>query len=144
MRIKSKLFSIFLFIIFTGCSTTPQPSYQDSLNARPTPKTKQSKQKECSFIRQELARMQLLYQVVVSPPQMCAAQSGLCMGKILMAKASRNTAALESRASQVQCGAAFSSVAVSSSGGSSIQECIEACKENTNRTSTQCFDRCNK
>jgi len=145
MYSKIKLFSVlsFLLILFTGCATTSQPSYQESLNARPTPQTKQDKQKECSFLRQEIARMQSLQQQGAIQMKICNPQYGLCMGRLIMAKAVRNIASLESRASQIQCGAAFSSTVVSSN-KSSISECIEACKKNTNRTSTQCFDRCNK
>ncbi len=128
------LISIGIVFLLSGCATSQQ-SYQDNLNARPVPQTNQDKQKECSFIRQEIVRMELLYQDSTTKKS---------MGRYYMMVASQNIASLESRASQIQCGAAFSSTVVSNGDGSSINECIEACKKNTNRSSTQCFDRCNK
>ena len=145
MGTKLKLFSISLFVIFTGCATS-QPSYKEKINARPIPHTTQEKQKECSYIRGEIARMKTLYRQGETQDKR-PAPKGMYVanfGSLFMEIATKNIATLESRAAQIQCGAAFSSVVSSSNGGSSIHECIEACKENTNRTSTQCFDRCNK
>lgn len=139
--LKLIITSTFILII-TGC--TKQPTYNEQLNTRPLPTTQQDKQEECNYIRQEIARMQSLYQVAST--QRCNPSLGICLGPAMMAKSNRNRASLESRAAQVQCDAAFSTVKIINNGtnNSSIKECISACKENTDRSSSECFDVCNK
>jgi hypothetical protein len=128
-------------IFFSGCDK--QPTYAEQLKARQMPQTQQDKQNECSFIRQQIAQMQSGIQLASA--QKCNPQYGLCMGPVVIARNNANIASLESRASEVQCDAAFSTVKViNNNSNNSIKECIAACKENTNRSSTECFDSCNK
>lgn len=129
-----------LLLVLSGCST--QPTYSEALNSRAMPTTKNQKQQECSYIRQEIARMQSGYRLASMQP--CNPQYGICIGPILMVKARKNIASLESRASIIGCDAAFSTVKIINSQNHSITECIKACKENTKRTSSECFDDCNK
>lgn len=131
---------ISFIIIFAGC--VQEPTYSETINSRSMPTTEQQKQEECAFIRQEIARMQSLKLRAATQP--CNPQYGLCIGPIMIAKANSGIATLESRASQVQCDAAFSTVKILNAPSNSIKECIAACKENTTRTSTECFDTCNK
>ena len=132
------LFSVLLVV---GC-TQPEPTYKEQLKARPMPTTKQEKDKECLYIRTEIARMQsVAYQAASTP---CNPQYGLCIGKLMMAKANRNIAELENRASTIKCSSAFSSTSAVSPHRGTIDECIAACLKNTKRTSAQCFDSCNK
>ena len=72
-------------------------------------------------------------------------QYGINLGAIYAQQAPRNIASLESRASNINCRAAFSSQPTSTIiKDNSIQQCITACKENTSRTAEMCFDSCNK
>lgn len=136
-------FTLTFLLIFIATGCTKEPTYTEQLNIRPLPKSKQDIQQECSYIRQEIARMQSLYQRAST--QQCNPRLGLCLGPMFMAKSNKNIASLESRASQVQCDAAFSTVKIiNNQGTNSIEECISACKDNTNRSSSECFDVCNK
>jgi hypothetical protein len=59
--------------------------------------------------------------------------------------AQRNVAALESRAADIQCTAAFSSApAAAPASGQSFDQCFARCQQYTDRTKDQCFDSCNK
>ena len=138
---KKTIYSfVLILLIFNGC--TKQPTYSESLDVRVMPTTKTEQQKECLYLRQEISRMQSLYQQ--GSVQKCNPAYGLCMGPIIMQKANYNIASLENRASIVSCDSAFSTIKVINNQNSSIKECIEACKLNTNRTPTECFDSCNK
>lgn len=138
---KKIIFSFcLLLLVLNGCSTAP--TYSETLNSRVMPTTKNQKQQECSYIRQEIARMQSVYQR--ASIQKCNPQYGICIGPILMVKASNNIASLKNRASIIGCNAAFSTVKIINSQNHSITECIKACRENTKRTSSECFDACNK
>lgn len=132
------IISIALFVL-SGCA--PKPSYAEQLNQRPMPITEQEKQLECSFVRQKIAAEQ--NNIYLLSTQRCMPNQ-LCMIPFAIAESNKHIALLEDRASQIECNAAFSSVKVVSVGGKSIKECVETCKANTSRSSTECFDVCNK
>jgi hypothetical protein len=117
-------------------SCAHHPSYVQQLAERPYPNSQTDIDDECAWIRSEIARMNSL----------SAASVGSQYSLLLQAMARKNIAALESRAANLRCGAAFSTTHIieKQERSSSIDECIKACKENTNRTPEQCFDGCNK
>jgi hypothetical protein len=114
-----------------GCASEPEQSYREQLANRALPTTSEDKQYECSWIRGEIARM---YSVM-------DASTTSEFALVFQAKARKNISALESRASLINCRAAFSSTSIIQ--GSSIKECVEVCKENTSKTPEQCFNVCN-
>lgn len=131
------IFTVFICMVsFFLVSCAHQPSYVEQLSGRPYPTSQQSIDTECAWIRSEIARMNSLSAMSVTSQYALAFQ----------AMARNNIAALESRAANLRCGAAFSSTHVIEKQNSttSIDECIKACKKNTNRTPEQCFDACNK
>jgi hypothetical protein len=93
--------------LLAGCATGP--SYESQVLDRPLPTTQEDRMRECTWIRSEIARQQSLAQygaaTATSPMMAVAYQSA----------ARRHIAALESRAANVQCQAAFSSVVASPS-----------------------------
>ena len=113
------------------------PTYTERLEQRPLPATEADIVQECNWIRSEIARMQSLgaQAVTAQHPQYILA---------FQAIARNNIAALESRAANIRCAAAFSSPPATGGGKPTIQQCIEACKANTSRTPAQCFDACNR
>ena len=129
------LFTIFLVTFFL-VSCAHQPSYVEKLSQRSYPTNQQAIDGECGWIRNEIARMNSVSAMSINSQYALAFQA---MGR-------NNIAALESRAANLKCGAAFSTTHIIEKQGStsSIDECIKACKENTNRTSEECFDDCNK
>lgn len=133
-----KKLNLFIFLIFflVGCATHDEPTYVEQLAQRPYPATQQGTQSECTWIRSEIARMQNLSAALTTSRYALIAQMA----------ARNNISALESRAANLKCGAAFSTTHIieKQKTTSSIDKCITACKENTNRTSEQCFDACNK
>jgi len=133
---------ILLAVVLAGCATEQQgPSYQEQLNSRPAPRNDEERQQECSYIRSEIARQNGLAgygaTIAASPAQ----------ASLYRALAQQNIAALESRAANMNCRAAFSPGITEPremQAAPKIRECISACKENTQRTSSECFDACNK
>jgi hypothetical protein len=120
-------------VALSGC--THQPNYAEQVLNRPLPQTDQERENECALIRSEIARQQSLAQVggtMATTPLMALA---------VQASARNNIAALESRASNVECTAAFSSVPSSSK---VFDQCFARCQQYTSRTKEQCFDACNK
>jgi hypothetical protein len=126
-------FYIFIFsILISSCAY--QPSYNEQLSQRQMPTTEQSKSEECSWIRSEIARMENISAVL----------TGSQYELVSKVAARNNIAALNSRAANIGCHEAFSTTQIiEKNNSSSIDECIEACKKNTNRTSAECFDVCN-
>jgi hypothetical protein len=111
-------------------------NYASALLSRPMPATDQERAAECNWIRSEMARQQSLAGVgtsIATTPLMAAAYQ---------AAARQNIAALESRAANVQCTAAFNSAQPQS--GQSFNQCFSRCQQLTSRTKEQCFDACNK
>ncbi len=67
------------------------------------------------------------------------------MAAAYQAMAQRNVAALESRAANIQCTAAFSNApAAAPVNGQSFDQCFARCQQYTDRSKDQCFDACNK
>jgi hypothetical protein len=90
--------------------------------------------RECAWIRSEMARQTSLAQIgtqMATTPMMAIAYQGMSR---------QNVAALEARASNIQCTAAFSSAPPSE--GSSFDQCFSRCMGYTDRTKDQCFDAC--
>ena len=134
---------LFFAIIFSlvGCASNEnRQSYASAVLDRPVPTTSEGRIRECNWIRSEIARQQSLAQYGAS-----MATSPM-MAMAYQAKARNNIAALESRASNVQCQAAFSSVAQSPTQGTknnlNFDECFARCQKLTDRTKDQCFDAC--
>lgn len=120
-------------LLLTACES--HPSYPDRLAMRPMPSTPQQIDTECQWIRGEVARMQ----------SASAASASSQFALAFQAMSRNNIAALEGRAAAIGCRAAFSSQSNQIVNHSpTIQQCIEACLANTDRTSEACFDACNK
>ena len=132
-------------IAFISACASSGPTYTEQVMNRPLPKTEEQRQQECGYIRSEMARQRGLASagsaMATSPMQ----------AALYQAATGRNIAALESRAANIRCTAAFSNAApearIQDSGGRSnmtLDECIAKCKQYTERTNEQCFDSCNK
>jgi hypothetical protein len=99
-----------------------------------------ARMQECNWIRSEIARQRGL------------AGAGAAMATNMMtvaafqAVAQQNIAALESRAANIQCTAAFSSASnnTPATSNQAFDQCFERCQKYTERTREQCFDACNK
>ena len=130
MVLRLKFVAVFP-IILAACAT--EPTYVEALQARPYPAHRAAIQRECNWIRSEIARMH----------SVSAASANSQYALYFQATARNNIAALEGRAANLNCTAAFSSKEIATPQDSRIQQCINACIENTDRTSTQCFDACN-
>lgn len=134
MNLKS-ISIIILAVVMSACASAPKQSYSEKLNARPAPQNAEQHQTECAWVRSEIARMRSV--------RAQAATSNLAA--YFQATADQNIAALQSRAASLKCNAAFSAVVPNSANQpSGIEQCIAACKANTNRSPEQCFDACNK
>ncbi len=128
----------------TGCAAQhPRPSYAEQVAQIPPPTNEGDRQHKCALLRAEIARQQNIAMVG-------AAQFQGMYALAIQASARNNIAALESRASDFDCSAAFSNQPVQVQGSahaevakSKIENCIDACKANTSRTSDECFDACN-
>jgi hypothetical protein len=119
-----------------GQQNTNQQTYAESVASRPMPVTDQDRMSECNWIRSEIARQQSLSQAsaaVATSPLMAVA---------FQATTRNNISALESRASNVRCTAAFSN-APAAPAGQSFDQCFARCQQYTDRTKNQCFDSCN-
>ena len=136
-----------------GCATQSRVSYAESVSARPIPTTEDGRVRECDWIRGEIARQQGIAEMggaMATSPFMAAAYR---------AAAQQNIAALNARAANVGCYAAFSprqsqampvpaqpseSRPVRDGAKLSFDQCFARCQELTDRTKDQCFDVCNK
>jgi hypothetical protein len=132
-----KLTVILVIVILAGCSNQPTQDYADSVLNRPMPTSDNQKMQECTWIRGEIARQQSIG--AIAPMQ----ASSPMMGMVFRAKAQQNVAALESRAANIQCNAAFSNAPATTT-PTSFESCFARCKQYTERTKEQCFDSCNK
>lgn len=129
-----------LMLPLLGCAHNNSQSYADAVLNRPMPPDDEARMRECTWIRSEIARQQGLAGVgatMATSPLMVAAYQAM---------AQRNIAALESRASNVQCTAAFSNVPATAPATTrqSFDQCFARCQQYTDRTKDQCFDACNK
>ena len=128
--------SIGVFVGITAClvgwQSEPQVTYAETLSKIAVPQTDVERQKSCAWIRSEIARMR---SISASSTTLMAPMFALAM----QAQAQSNIAALESRAAEFRCSAAFAE----RQPPTGIQACVAACRENTSRTPEQCFDSCN-
>lgn len=135
-----KLFiSVLTFLLVVSCvSETKKPSrvtYWDLPTSHRMPANEQERQEECARIRQEMARVESIAEVAqVNLAPLYAAS--------VRVKARQNLAALESRAAEVGCSAAFTNIP--NKKDMSFDECFDKCKKYTNRSNEECFDSCNK
>ena len=133
MRFRNPQAVILIAALLAGCAQSPpQPSYSDHLAQLPVPQTNDERQKACSYIRSEIARMQNIAMVSASQLQPMYAMN-------IQIGARKNIAALESKAAEFRCTAAFAERQVPTA----IESCVATCKTNTSRTPEQCFDSCN-
>lgn len=138
---KLSLLFVAAIVILAGCATGP--TYESQVLDRPLPTTQEERMRECNGLRAEIARQQSFAQygasTATSPMMAMAYQSA----------ARNHIAALESRAANVQCQAAFSSVVASpaaqpaaTKGNMDFDQCFSRCQQLTSRTKDQCFDAC--
>jgi hypothetical protein len=122
-----------LFTILVGCvQSPPQPNYAQQVALIPPPTNEEERQQKCTALRSEIARQQNI-------AMMGSAQLQGMYAVAIQARARNNIAALESRASDFGCSAAFGERPVQSN----IESCVSTCKANTSKTPEQCFDTCN-
>lgn len=136
-----------LFCMLQGCETTKtqERTYADLMND-PLPTSDAEKDRQCAWLRSEIARMQSLAQAAA------ANTNPYFWGAVWQAKARDNIAALQSRSSQIQCDVvrvaptapAIPPSQPSESSEMSFDQCFAKCRELTDRTESQCFDACNK
>jgi hypothetical protein len=117
-----------------GCATGPsQPTYLEQVAALPKPANEREREDMCSKLRAEIARVQ----------NMAAYGSTYLQPNFAMyaqMAARNNVAALEAKAAEFRCSAAFAE----RNPPSAIEACVAACRANTTRSPEQCFDSCNK
>src|SRR5437879_4572095 len=99
---RRAIFLLALGFVAVGCEQGNRQTYSESVLNRPLPATDEERVRECNALRSEIARQQSLGQVGT-----VMATSPL-MGVAMQAAARNNIAALEARASNVECTAAFS------------------------------------
>ncbi|NDC39480.1 MAG: hypothetical protein EBZ48_15815, partial [Proteobacteria bacterium] len=129
--VRSLLASLLLPGLLTACAA--EPSYPEKLSRLPLPSTAEGMQADCTWIRSEIARMQTV-------GSMAQGQFAL----IAQAMARNNIAALESRAANEGCAAAFSSQPSQEPQRATLRECVDTCRANTTKSGDQCFEACNK
>lgn len=115
-------------VIASGCAS--EPTYIDHINAIVVPTDDANRQKFCSWVRSEIARQQSMPVSMASPQ----------MRPYFEVTKGQNVAALEQKASEAQCGAAF----LTAPAAKPLNECFNLCKKATGRTDAECFDQCNK
>jgi hypothetical protein len=114
-------------------------SYANAVLSRPMPAGDEQRTQECNWVRSEIARQQGLAAAGFTMA------TSLHMAATNRAVAQENIVALESRAANVQCNAAFSNAPAASSGTRlDVDACMAKCQQYTERTKEQCFDACNK
>lgn len=130
------IISALVLVGLLGCVHSPpeprQPSYAEQIAGIPAPTSEEDRRQKCADLRSEIARQQNIAMIG------SARMQGM-YAVIIQAKARENIAALEARASDFGCTAAFGDRPQQSN----IDSCIAACRENTSRTKEQCFDACN-
>src|SRR5258706_12128587 len=104
-KMANRAVLIIVALALLGCrgGQTNRESYADAVLNRPLPASNEQRVQECNQIRAETARRQSLAQIgatTATSPLVAAA---------FQATARQNVAALEARASNIQCTAAFSS-----------------------------------
>lgn len=115
-------------IAVAGCSS--RPTYQENLDAMAVPTTDAERARSCATLRSEIARMQ-------NASMMAMPGIG---GLAVIAAARKNIAALEAKAAEFRCSAAFAER--NQPQASAIDQCIAACRANTSMTPAECFAEC--
>lgn len=134
MNSRFFLSTILVAALIEGCANRPpQPSYEEQLAQLPVPQNEEQRQKVCANLRSEIARMQNI-------AAYGAAQMQPNMALYAQLAARKNIAAIEAKAAEFKCSAAFAE----RQAPSGIEACVATCKANTSRTPEQCFDACNK
>lgn len=134
MNTRSLLSITFAVAFLAGCANSPpKPSYEEQLAQLPVPQSEEQRQKVCTYLRSEIARMQNI--AAYGATQM---QPNMALYAQLAAR--KNIAAIEAKAAEFRCSAAFAE----RQAPSGIEACVATCKANTSRTPEQCFDACNK
>ncbi|WP_162085238.1 hypothetical protein [Sulfuriferula nivalis] len=132
-----KLFILAIFTLLTGCANQPSQNYSDAILNRPLPANNDQRMKECNWIRSEIARQDVLGTTLASQ------QTSPFMVMAFKTRSQQNIAALESRAANIQCNAAFSNVVIAPT-QTTFDQCFSKCQQYTDRNKDQCFDACNK
>lgn len=144
MKIFYSIILSCLLLITFGCASTSsppppkQPSYWDLTTTHMMPRTERERQSECGRIRNRMAEVKTNYQ---------AARMLFSNQMVVLAaenSARREYAALENRAADVGCAAAFSTTRSENKTSDSFDECFKNCKKYTSRTDDECFDSCKK
>jgi hypothetical protein len=105
LRHTAALALVVLIPLF-GCADGNSPSYADKVLNRPMPADETARIQECNWVRSEIARQQGNQMVE-------GAMTSKLVPALLEGHAQQNIAALEARAANVRCTAAFSNVPVS-------------------------------
>jgi hypothetical protein len=124
--------AILVAVAFCGCAH--QPSYQEQILRIEIPADDHGRDRLCGWLRQEMARQQSL----------SAASGGSQYALAFQAMARSNTAALEEKASEVPCNAAFGAVRSTPIQAPSIDQCVSDCKRITGQDVNACFNSCKK
>jgi hypothetical protein len=133
------LLAIFILLpSLIGCATeasretrTNQPTYLEQVASLPEPQDENQRQRMCGQLRAEIARMQNAATYFRADPN---------LGTYAQMASRRNIAALEAKAAEFRCSAAFAE----RNAPTGINACIAACRANTSRSPDQCFDACNR
>lgn len=121
-RRMTKLLPIILAFL-VGCAATP--SYQSQIAAIREPRDETERQHLCGWLRQEMARQNSIM----------AASAGSQYALAFQAGARSNIAALEQKAADTRCTAAF---------GTQVESCMASCSKMAESVQLACIDRCKK
>lgn len=129
----------FLALVSLTSHAMTREEYERSIEEMPVPTTQAGHERACRDLRVEAARQRSFAE---------GAHRVTSGAKLVEFETTgrRNEALLNAKAEQFRCSEPFQAPLSNkdSSMPSAIQQCIVACKENTNRTGEQCFDSCNK
>lgn len=133
-----------LCLAIVGCAGQSQSNYYASIAAIPLPANDTERSVICGNLRQEIARQQNIAMMAPANP------GGVDMRPLIIATARQHIAALEQKASDCRCNAAFSSAPAPAppppreAPAPNFDACFERCRSVTDRTKEQCFDACNR
>ena len=127
---KSYFPILVFFVLAVSCAH--EPSVLERMAKIPMPANAQAKVQECDWIMSELARL---------------GKNGSKLGDkvVITSKAIYDYyEALNFRYNIIGCDALPIIQFIDNNKKSSTDDCVETCKKNTNRTSEECFDECEK
>lgn len=127
-----KIRPVLIALLVTGCAH--QTSYRDQIAAMPIPADDDGRNRTCSWLRQEIARQESL----------SAASQPSQYSVMFQAMARSNIAALEQKASEVPCNAAFGAVRTNPHIEPTIDQCVADCQRITGQDLPACFSTCKK